>query len=78
MNSLSKIKWFIPLFFVFAFLLLGASKEGVSENDDPSGLKGFAVVTASNMDEAVDIAKSDPFLDNGGSIKVYEMMEMGN
>ena len=39
-------------------------------------MKGFAVVKADSIDAAVEIAKSDPFLENGGSIRVSEMMEM--
>ena len=39
-------------------------------------MKGFAVVKAGSMEAAVEIAKSDPFLQNGGTIRVSQMMEM--
>jgi hypothetical protein len=48
----------------------------VDEDNDPNSLKGFAVVKAESMDEAVEIAKTDPFLGNGGTIRLSEMMEM--
>ena len=49
---------------------------GVEDDTDPNSMKGFAVVQADSMAAAVDIAKSDPFLENGGTIRVSEMMEM--
>lgn len=39
-------------------------------------MMGFAVVKAESIDEAVEIAKADPFLDMG-SIQVAQMMQMG-
>ena len=48
----------------------------IEDDNDPDSLKGFAVVKAESMDEAVKIAKTDPFLGNGGTIRVSEMMEM--
>ena len=50
--------------------------DGVKEDSDPNSMKGFAVVKAENIDAAVEIAKTDPFLTNGGTIRVSEMMEM--
>jgi hypothetical protein len=49
----------------------------VQEENDPDAMKGFAVVKAESMDDAVTIAQSDPFLENGGTIRVSQMMEMG-
>ena len=49
---------------------------GVEDDTDPNSMKGFVVVQADSMAAAVDIAKSDPFLENGGTIRVSEMMEM--
>jgi len=49
---------------------------GVEEDTDPNSMKGFAVVQAETMEAAVEMAKSDPFLDNGGTIRVSLMMEM--
>ncbi len=48
----------------------------VEDDNDPNSMKGFAVVRAENIDAAVKIAKSDPFLENGGTIRVSQMMEM--
>ncbi len=52
------------------------SSSGVEEDTDPNAMKGFAVVKADSIEAAVDIAKSDPFLANGGTIRVSQMMEM--
>jgi len=48
----------------------------VQDESDPNAMKGFAVVKAESMEAAVEIAKSDPFLQNAGTIRVSEMMEM--
>jgi len=48
----------------------------VKDDHDPNAMKGFAVVKAENMEAAVAIAQSDPFLENGGTIRVSQMMEM--
>ena len=48
----------------------------VEEDTDPNSMKGFAVVKAKSMEDAIAIAQSDPFLDNGGTIRVSQMMEM--
>ena len=48
----------------------------VEDDTDPNSMKGFAVVKAESMAAAVEIAQSDPFLENGGTIRVSQMMEM--
>ncbi|MBL8019615.1 MAG: hypothetical protein JNM27_08135 [Leptospirales bacterium] len=48
----------------------------VKDDTNPDSMMGFAVVKAENLEAAVAIAKSDPFLENGGTIRVSEMMEM--
>ena len=48
----------------------------VQDEDDPNAVKGFAVVKAENIEAAVEIATSDPFLENGGTIRVSQMMEI--
>ena len=48
----------------------------VQDETDPNALKGFAVVKAESIEAAVKIAKSDPFLDMGGTVRVSQMMEM--
>ena len=48
-----------------------------SEDDtDSTAMKGFAVVRANDIESAIAIAQSDPFLENGGTIRVSQMMEM--
>lgn len=49
---------------------------GVQDDNDPDSMNGFAVIRAESIDAAVEIAKSDPFLDMGGKIRVSQMMEM--
>lgn len=39
-------------------------------------MTGYAVVRADSKDEALEIAKADPFLEMGGTIQVSEMMKM--
>ena len=52
------------------------TSNSVEDDQDPNAMKGFAVVKAESMDAAVTIAQSDPFLENGGIIRVSEMREM--
>ena len=52
------------------------TSNSVKDDDDSNAMKGFAVVQAENMEAAVEIAQSDPFLENGGTIRVSQMMEM--
>ena len=46
------------------------------DKNGPNAMKGFAVVKAGSMEAAVEIAQSGPFLQNGGTIRVSQMMEM--
>ena len=39
-------------------------------------MSGFAIVRADSKDEALEIARADPFLEMGGTIQVSEMMKM--
>lgn len=48
----------------------------VQDEKDPNMMKGFAIVKADTMEEAVEIVKSDPFLENGGTIRLSQTMEM--
>jgi YCII-related domain-containing protein len=52
------------------------TSNSVKDDHDPNAMKGFAVVEAESIEAAVEIAQSDPFLENGGTIRVSEMMEM--
>ena len=53
------------------------TKTSVEDDSDPNSMKGYAVVKAETMEAAIEIAKTDPFLDMGGKIRVSQMMEMG-
>jgi len=52
------------------------TSSSVEDDHDPNSMKGFAVVKAESIEAAIQIAKSDPFLENGGKIRVSQMMEM--
>ena len=52
------------------------TSSNVQDDNDPNSMKGFAVIQAESIEAAVEISKSDPFLDNGGTIRVSQMMEM--
>ena len=58
---------------------LGMSKtvsaDGVTDNGGPNPLGGFAIIAAENMDAAIAIAKTDPFL-TMGTIEVAQVREM--
>lgn len=49
----------------------------VKDDQDPNSMKGFAVVKAESIEDAVKIAQTDPFLGIGGTIRVSQMMDMG-
>jgi hypothetical protein len=40
------------------------------------GLTGYTIVTADTLDGAVTLAKGCPILDTGGSVDVYEALQM--
>ena len=48
----------------------------VEDDKDPNAMKGFAIVKAEGIEVAIEKSKSDPFLENGGTIRVSQMMEM--
>src|SRR5882672_8468438 len=52
------------------------SSSGVSDAGGANRLSGFSIVTASSMDEAIEMAKGCPHLEHG-TIEVAEVMEMG-
>lgn len=52
------------------------TSESVQDDTDPNSMKGFAIVKAENMDAAIEITKTDPFLENGGTIRLSQVMEM--
>lgn len=52
------------------------TSNGVQDDNDPNSMNGFAVIQADNIEAAVEIAKSDPFLGMNGTIRVSQMVEM--
>ena len=52
------------------------TSSSVEDDSDPNSMKGFAVVKANSIEAAIEISKSDPFLEIDGTIRVSEMMEM--
>ena len=48
----------------------------VQDEDDPNMMRGFAVIKAEDIKAAVEIAKTDPFLETDGTIRISQMMEM--
>ena len=52
------------------------SKDGVSDEVGSSNLTGYSIVKSESLDGAIEMAKSCPHLDIGGSIVVAEVMEM--
>jgi hypothetical protein len=42
----------------------------------PSGLTGYSIITAGSLQEATEKAKGAPVLDSGGSVEVYETIEV--
>ncbi len=49
------------------------SDRNVNEGGE-TGMSGFTIVSASSMDQALEIAKACPFLDVGGRLEVSEMI----
>lgn len=59
---------------------MGAPKKvnsnGVSDNNGPDRLTGITIVNADNIDAAVEMAKSCPYLEHDTSIDVAELFQM--
>ncbi|MDH3381924.1 MAG: hypothetical protein OEL54_04420 [Flavobacteriaceae bacterium] len=52
------------------------TSNNVQDNNDHNSMKGYAVIKTEIMDATLEIAKSDPFLDNKGTIHLSQMIEM--
>jgi len=52
------------------------TKDGVSDDTSSEAMNGFAVIKAESIEAALEIAKSDPFLEMNGTVRVSQMMEM--
>ena len=54
-----------------------ASDGKPSEGSGPDPATGYTVVEADNMHDAVVMAKGCPGLSSGGSVRLYEALQMG-
>jgi hypothetical protein len=58
----------------------GASKtvtsDGSMNDGNQAGLSGYSVVAADSLAAATDLAKGCPVLTSGGSVEVYETLDM--
>lgn len=45
-------------------------------SDGDGGLTGYSIITADSLDAAAGLSKGCPIFASGGSLKVYEAMEM--
>ena len=46
--------------------------DGTVSQSAPSGLTGYTIVSAENLDAATAFAQGCPILSNGGTVEVYE------
>ena len=53
------------------------SSDGATSDGGASALTGYTVITATDLSAATEKAKGCPVLASGGSIEVYEALEMG-
>jgi hypothetical protein len=49
---------------------------GVEDDTDSKAMHGFSVIQADSIEDAVAIAKLDPFLESGGMVYVSQMVKM--
>lgn len=59
----------------FAGSLSVNGEDGVSEGA-ASGLGGYSVLSAASLADAAELAKGCPLIGNGGTVDVYETIEM--
>lgn len=52
------------------------SPEGVVSSGSNSKMSGYTIIQANSMDEALELAKSCPFLKINGTLEVSELVEM--
>lgn len=52
------------------------SDGSITDGAKGSPLTGYTIVTAASLDAATDLAKGSPVLEGGGSVTVYEIVEM--
>ncbi|MEO9470482.1 hypothetical protein [Parasphingorhabdus sp.] len=52
------------------------SATGVADDGGANPISGYSLVTAPDIDAAVEMAKGCPALDSGGTVEVAEAMDM--
>jgi hypothetical protein len=54
----------------------GVGTDGSAQDGGPSGLTGYSVLKADSLDAATGLTKECPVLANGGTVEVYETIEV--
>lgn len=52
------------------------SAGGVADNGGANPTSGYSIVTADSMDAAVEMARTNPMIADGGSVEVAELFEI--
>jgi len=52
--------------------------DGSVSDGSTTAMSGYTIVQANSLEEVIDMGKSCPFLEIGGSLEVSELMEMPN
>ena len=52
------------------------SSSGVANDGGANPLSGYALITAATLDDAIEIAKGCPIIEDGGSVEVASIHEM--
>jgi hypothetical protein len=52
------------------------TKNSIEDDQNKDAMNGFAVISAEDIDDAISVAKEDPFLAMEGTIRISHMMEM--
>ena len=52
-------------------------RDGAVSDGSATALTGYSILEAANLDDATTLAKGCPVLASGGTIDVYEAIEMG-
>lgn len=50
--------------------------DGTASSGTPSGLTGYSIISADNLDAATESAKGCPILADGGTVEVYEVFNV--
>ena len=53
------------------------SSDSVTDGQAESAVSGYTVIEAQNLDKAVELVRSHPFLTRGGTLQVSESVSVG-